>query len=66
MFTDMGKFKLSKYFNNQADAVFFHGDCLSLLSDIPSDSMKLVVTSPPYNVGKEYEKKTSKIGRAHV
>ena len=59
MFTDMGKFKLSKYFNNQADAVFFHGDCLSLLSDIPSDSMKLVVTSPPYNVGKEYEKKTS-------
>lgn len=35
----------------------FHGDCLDLLKSIPSESLKLVVTSPPYNIGKEYEKR---------
>ncbi|HOS65723.1 MAG TPA: site-specific DNA-methyltransferase [Candidatus Latescibacteria bacterium] len=36
-------------------AVVFQGDCLDLLRDIPSESQQLIVTSPPYNVGKEYE-----------
>jgi len=31
------------------------GDCLSVLPAIPSESVDLVVTSPPYNIGKEYE-----------
>src|SRR5947207_2190414 len=35
----------------------YHGDCLDLLRDIPSNSIQLVVTSPPYNIGKSYEKK---------
>ncbi len=30
-------------------------DCLSLLRDIPDGAAQLVITSPPYNVGKEYE-----------
>jgi len=38
-------------------AVVYPGDCLALLGDIPSDSLQLVVTSPPYNIGKEYEKR---------
>jgi adenine-specific DNA-methyltransferase len=33
----------------------FQGDCLDLLATIPDESMHLVVTSPPYNIGKEYE-----------
>lgn len=31
------------------------GDCLKVLPKIPSESIDLVVTSPPYNAGFEYE-----------
>ena len=45
-------------FNRQNDATLRTGDCLKLLRRIPDRSAALIVTSPPYNVGKEYEKKT--------
>ena len=32
------------------------GDCRQLLKDIPDNSIRLVVTSPPYNIGKSYGK----------
>lgn len=51
--------KIAKHFDLQSNAVLFHGNCLDLLQEIPSNRIKLVVTSPPYNVGKEYEKKSS-------
>lgn len=35
----------------------YMGDCLKLLTNMPSESVDLVVSSPPYNLGKEYEKK---------
>ena len=38
-------------------ASILHGDALEELKKIPSDSVQLVVTSPPYNIGKEYEVK---------
>jgi len=31
------------------------GDCLDLLRGIRDDSVDLIVSSPPYNIGKEYE-----------
>lgn len=31
------------------------GDCVELLSKLPAESIPLTVTSPPYNIGKEYE-----------
>ncbi|WP_088243597.1 DNA-methyltransferase [Calothrix rhizosoleniae] len=34
-----------------------NGDCLDLLKGLPDESVDLIVTSPPYNIGKEYEKK---------
>ena len=38
------------------NAVTLHrGDCLKLLTKIPDESVQIVVTSPPYNIGKEYE-----------
>lgn len=43
-------------FNPNADIVLYHGDCKDLLKTIPDNLIKLVVTSPPYNIGKEYEK----------
>ncbi len=35
------------------------GDCLRFLKGLPSAVAQLVVTSPPYNVGKEYESNQS-------
>jgi len=41
-------------------AVTLHvGDRLDLLSQIGPGSAQLIVTSPPYNIGKAYEKRTS-------
>jgi adenine-specific DNA-methyltransferase len=37
--------------------VVYPGDCLEMLRAIPAESMQLIVTSPPYNIGKEYEKR---------
>lgn len=31
------------------------GDCMELLGNLPDGSVDLVVSSPPYNLGKEYE-----------
>ncbi|MBI5750654.1 MAG: site-specific DNA-methyltransferase [Hydrogenophilales bacterium] len=40
------------------DEVVLHaGDCLDFLRTIPDQAFQLIVTSPPYNLGKEYEKR---------
>ena len=49
--------KIEDEFNLAASIVVYPGDCLNLLKSIPDESLQLVVTSPPYNIGKEYEKK---------
>ena len=41
----------------QAPAVLNCQDNLDFMRELPSESMKLVVTSPPYNIGKSYEKR---------
>ncbi len=51
------KAEIKKDFELNHRIVVFEGDCLNLLTTIPSNSIQLVVTSPPYNLGKEYEKK---------
>jgi adenine-specific DNA-methyltransferase len=35
----------------------FAGDCAELLRTLPAGAARLVVTSPPYNVGKSYERR---------
>jgi adenine-specific DNA-methyltransferase len=47
--------KIASRFDPVADVVLFEGDCLDLLRDIPDGFVNLVVTSPPYNLGKPYE-----------
>lgn len=49
--------KISSKFDPSADLVLFDGDAKNLLSDIPDEFVSLVVTSPPYNIGKSYEEK---------
>lgn len=48
---------ISEKFSDSEQIVIYHGDCLKLLSTIPDESLQLIVTSPPYNIGKEYEKR---------
>ncbi len=48
---------ISKQFSIDERIVVHSGDCMDLLKGIPDGSLQLVVTSPPYNIGKEYEKK---------
>jgi len=54
--------RLSKIRNNLGRPYFetenfllYNRDCLSSMVSIPSGMMDLTVTSPPYNIGKEYE-----------
>jgi len=51
------KRKIVEEFGLSEHIVIYHGDCLELLKTIPDESLKLVVTSPPYNIGKEYERR---------
>lgn len=45
--------------NIKAEYKIINDDCLSALKKIESSKFDLVITSPPYNVGKAYETKTS-------
>jgi len=49
--------KIFKSYDPTQRIVVYEGDCLDLLRQIPDNSLKLIITSPPYNIGKEYEKK---------
>jgi adenine-specific DNA-methyltransferase len=37
------------------NVMLYHGDCLSFMQKLPPSILDLTVTSPPYNIGKEYE-----------
>ena len=39
--------------------VLHEGDAATLLGQIPNESVDLIISSPPYNIGKEYEQKES-------
>jgi len=57
LFSATSKLRIRRHYSSDADLTLYHGDCLELLAEIPSGSADLVVTSPPYNIGKEYEKR---------
>jgi adenine-specific DNA-methyltransferase len=48
-------FHIASRFKPNAHAVVFEGDCREMLRQVPAGTIQLVVTSPPYNLGKEYE-----------
>ena len=51
--------RIYQNFNDGADIVFHRGDTMKFVKTIPEKSIRLIITSPPYNVGKEYEVKES-------
>lgn len=53
--TDRPAIQIESRYQPSNDVTLFHGDCMDLLSAMPEQSADLIVTSPPYNIGKEYE-----------
>ena len=50
---------IQENFSPDAEVVVYPGDVNALLSQIPDNTIKLIVTSPPYNLGKDYENRVS-------
>ncbi|MFQ5800089.1 MAG: DNA-methyltransferase [Bacteroidota bacterium] len=48
---------IRSHHSSHAPVTLYTGDRLDLLREIPSGEARLVVTSPPYNLGKLYEKR---------
>ncbi|CAN5530698.1 site-specific DNA-methyltransferase [soil metagenome] len=57
----MQQLKISRVFDAGNDVTLATSDCLEFLGTIPDASAQLVITSPPYNIGKSYERKRSTI-----
>ncbi|MGL4942427.1 MAG: DNA-methyltransferase [Thermoguttaceae bacterium] len=53
------KFKPTASFSQDASVVVSCADSLITCKDLPSETFQLIVSSPPYNLGKVYEKQTS-------
>lgn len=49
------KKEISDTFSESTDIVFSLGDSLDILTKCPDNFATLIITSPPYNIGKEYE-----------
>ncbi len=43
------------FYQNES-VLIYNCDCLSAMKKLPENLISLTVTSPPYNIGKEYEK----------
>jgi adenine-specific DNA-methyltransferase len=51
------KARIAGEFRPDERIVIFEGDCLTFLKTLPAGTFQLIVTSPPYNLGKEYEQR---------
>lgn len=51
--------KIESAYNPHGNIIFHNGDTYEFIKTLPDDTIKLIITSPPYNVGKEYETRTS-------
>lgn len=47
--------RLVRNYSKETDVILHVGDTRTLLAQIPNNQVQLIITSPPYNVGKEYE-----------
>jgi adenine-specific DNA-methyltransferase len=46
-------------YHEAAELILHLGDAHDFVADLPSDSVQLILTSPPYNLGKSYETQVS-------
>jgi adenine-specific DNA-methyltransferase len=52
-------FEMARDFAENNTVTLATADCRKFLKTIPSDAAQLIMTSPPYNIGKAYEKRLS-------
>jgi site-specific DNA-methyltransferase (adenine-specific) len=45
-----GRFSVNPYYEDDAVTIY-HGDCMEVMPSLADDSVEVVVTSPPYNMG---------------
>ncbi|MBV6440374.1 MAG: hypothetical protein EPGJADBJ_02042 [Saprospiraceae bacterium] len=50
---------LFDYISPNTEYQIINGDCMTVLAKFPEGKFDLIITSPPYNIGKSYETKTS-------
>ncbi len=53
---DIDEVEIETTFSAENEVTLYPGDCLEFLETVPEETLQLVITSPPYNIGKEYEK----------
>ena len=51
--------KITESYSAESEIVFSCGNALDILQSCPSRFASLIMTSPPYNIGKEYETQTN-------
>lgn len=51
--------EIASRFDPTADIILYNGDTNELIDNIPDNYVKLIITSPPYNLGKAYENQVS-------
>lgn len=47
--------RIYKHYNKKSSMTLYNGDCLSLLKEIPDETVDLIISSPPYCMKKAYE-----------
>ncbi len=52
-------YKICSKFQQDSRIVLKESDTLTELKQLPDHTFKLIISSPPYNIGKEYEKQTN-------
>lgn len=50
------KIDIANNYNSEESAILLEADVLEACQQIPPESVSLIITSPPYNLGKNYEK----------
>ncbi len=58
LFATDKKPEIKEAYEQDAQVVLYEGECLSAITQIPPESIQLIISSPPYNLGKAYEHTT--------
>lgn len=53
------KIEITNKFSPAQHIVLYPNDCMKFLKTIPNNTLQLIITSPPYNIGKEYEQRST-------
>ena len=59
MTSNSKSYRIYTEFAKERRIILHHGDTLKFLKTVPDNSINLIVTSPPYNIGKNYEEKAT-------